>query len=375
MFESPSMSSRLTVLSILLGVVLVGWLATCRAEDWPQWGGGDARNMASDEKGLPDSFEPGEKKSDGTGIDLKTTRNVKWVARLGTENYSSPTVSAGRVFIGTNDAELDDPRFKSTGGGVLLCLDEATGKIVWKLVAPKTTEGKHSQDYDEMSLGICSTPTVEGDRVYVVTNRDEVLCLDINGMANGNDGPFHDEAHYSVGPVQPPATPQPGDADIIWRFDMLNKLPVFPHDAACCSPLVYGDFVYVCTANGVDDGKRPMPLAPTVIVLDKKTGQLVAKDDEMIGSRVFHGQWSSLSLGTVKRKPLLFFGGGDGVCYAFEALTTPATASTGFLHRVVGFRLQHARTQTPRRPSRSTTRTAISGKTSRPTRTTGPTWG
>ena len=60
-------------------------------------------------------------------------------------------------------------------------------------------------------------------------------------MANGNDGPFRDERHYTVEPGKPPVEPKPGDGDIVWRYDMLNRLPVFPHDAANCSPLVYGD--------------------------------------------------------------------------------------------------------------------------------------
>jgi hypothetical protein len=62
---------------------------------------------------------------------------------------------------------------------------------------------------------------------------------------------------------------------------------------------------------------------------------VVAKDDEMIGSRVFHGQWSWPSLGMVARKPLVF-GVGDGVCYAFDAITS-ASRSTGYLHRVWAF--------------------------------------
>ena len=43
---------------------------------------------------------------------------------------------------------------------------------------------------------------------------------------------------------------------------MLNELPVFPHDAASCSILVHGDFVYVCTGNGVDqrDNRLPLPV-------------------------------------------------------------------------------------------------------------------
>ena len=53
-----------------------------------------------------------------------------------------------------------------------------------------------------MGLGICSSPTVDGDRVYLVTNRCEVLCLDVHGMANGNDGPLRDEGQYTAGPGQ-----------------------------------------------------------------------------------------------------------------------------------------------------------------------------
>jgi outer membrane protein assembly factor BamB len=57
-----------------------------------------------------------------------------------------------------------------------------------------------------------------------------------------------------------------------------------------------------------------------LIALDKRTGRLVAWDDAKIGHRVFHGQWSSPSLGKLRDKTLVFYGGGDGVCYAMEAL-------------------------------------------------------
>jgi outer membrane protein assembly factor BamB len=306
------------------------------ADDWPQWGGTDTRNMVSEEKGLPAWFNPGKKRSDGSGIDMKTTKNVKWVARLGTENYSGPVVANGKVFIGTNDVNLRDPRYKPTGGGVLLCLDEATGKPLWRLVVPKLESGRHSTDYDEMELGICSTPCVDGNRVYVVTNRSEVVCLDTEGLANGNDGPFQNERHYTGATTDDPAGQLPGDADVIWRYDMLSELQIFPHDAASCSVLVYGDLVYVSTGNGVDDKKAPFPMSPSLIALDKHTGRLAAKDDEMIGSRVFHGQWSSPSIGHTSEKSLVFFGAGDGICYAFQALHS-AQAKAAFLHKEWSF--------------------------------------
>ena len=292
--------------------------------DWPQWGGSDARTMSSSETNLAESFEPGKRTRDELGINLLTAKNVSWVARLGSENYSAPTVAEGRVFIGTNDESPLDDRIEPTGGGQLRCLDEITGQELWKLMVPRLEidRSKVSEDFDDMNLGICSTATVKDNCVFVVTNRCEVLCLDVDGLANGNQGPFMQEDRFSLKADAAPMKLEANDADILWRFDMLRELPVFPHDASNCSVLVHGDFVYACTANGVYDGKIVMPSAPSLIALDKRTGELVAKDDGHISADVFHGQWSSPSLGTINGKTLIFFGGGDGWCYAYEPVTT-----------------------------------------------------
>ncbi len=63
----------------------------------------------------------------------------------------------------------------------------------------------------------------------------------------------------------------------------------------------------------------PIPTARSLIALDKRSGKLVAVDDADIGKGIFHGSWSSPSLGMVNGKPLIFYGGGDGRCYAFAA--------------------------------------------------------
>jgi outer membrane protein assembly factor BamB len=290
--------------------------------DWPQWGGQDCRNMVSDVRGLPESFVPGEKRPDGTGIDLRTTRNVKWVARLGTQTYGNPTIADGRIFVGTNDDFVSDPRFQPTRGGLLKCLDEATGKLLWQLPIPRLEVKRPNFNFDNINLGICSSPTVDGDRLYLVSNRCEVLCLDVHGMGAQNRGPFHEEGQYCVGPGKRPVAMRPGDGDILWRFDILDGIPIWPQDAACCSILVHGDLLYVCSANGVDKSHDhvPYPLAPSLIVLEKHTGRLVAQDDLKIGTRLFHGLWSNPSLGRVNGKDLIFYGGGDGICYALEAL-------------------------------------------------------
>ena len=118
-------------------------------------------------------------------------------------------------------------------------------------------------------------------------------------------------------------------ANVLWKFDLWDQ-GVRPCDGCDGSPLVDGDFVYVNTSNGTDrepsvdyydDRKTPAPDAPNLVVLDKKTGRLLATDDEAhIGPNILHGQWSTPSIGTVNGRKLLFFAGGDGVCYAFETL-------------------------------------------------------
>jgi hypothetical protein len=118
-----------------------------------------------------------------------------------------------------------------------------------------------------------------------------------------------------------PVDVRPTDADIVWAFDLVKELDVCPHDVVSCSPLVHGSLLYLCTSNGVDEPHLQCirPDAPGFIVLDTTTGRLVATDGEKLGRSLFHCLWSPPSLGEVGGRPLVFFGGGDGVCYAFEA--------------------------------------------------------
>ena len=302
--------------SIVTFVISSGIL-TAVAADWPQWGGTPPRNMYSPEKSLPAVVDPGKFKQGTEEVDLKTTKNVKWVAKLGSQSYGNVTVAGGKVFVGTNNENPRDPQYQGDRS-ILMVFDEKTGEFLWQLVVPKLKSGKVN---DWENLGLLSSPTVDGDRVYLVTSRCEVMCLDINGMANGNDGPFKDEAKYVVADTgNPPAKIGPKDADIIWKYDMMDELGVFPHNASNCSVLVLDDLVYACTSNGQDwtHSNIPSPLSPSFVALNKKTGEFVAEDDAHIGPRIFHGQWSSPSTGTVNGKKLVFFGGGDGWCYAFD---------------------------------------------------------
>ena len=279
--------------------------------------------MVSDQKGLPDL---------GKGkVAYKDAKwDIRWTVRLGSLCYGNPTVSGGKVFIGTNDRFWSDPRAKRSSGGLMLCIDDVTGKVLWRLLVPRYKEKVFGSGFDDLNVGVCSSATIEGDKAYVVSSRAEVLCLAVHGQANGNDGPYRDEGKYMAPESETPVKLYRGDGDIIWRFDMIADLDNAPHDATNCNILIHGDLLYVNTSNGVHrmpGEPMPKPDAPTLIVLNKKTGKLVGRDGCLIGRRTFHGNWSSPSLGKVGKKELIFMGGGDGFLYAFAPLTVDPKAA------------------------------------------------
>ena len=295
----------------------LAFTSVLRAEDWPAWGGSDpGRNMYSPAKNIPAEFEPGKFKKNSEEIDMATTKNVKWIAKLGSQTYGNTVVAYGKVYIGTNNAGARDARFKDDKS-VLLALDEKNGDLIWQFTVPKLASGKVN---DWEYLGYLSAPFVDGNTLYSVTSRCEVVALSADGQKNGNTGAFKDEGQYMVGPGKPKVEVTSKDADILWRYDMMDELGVFPHNASNSSPLVLDDKIYVCTSNGQDWShvNIPSPQSPSFIVLDKKTGALIGEDDAGIGPRILHGQWTSPSAGKVDGKWQIFFGGGDGVLYAFD---------------------------------------------------------
>jgi outer membrane protein assembly factor BamB len=283
--------------------------STIFAGDQRQFGEAWSRNMVSSERGLPAVF------------DLETGRNVKWAAELGTESYSTPVIAGGRVFIGTNNGRPRDNRHEGDRG-VFLCLEEETGRLLWQLVAPKLEEDPF---YDWPNTGMSSPATVEGNRVYLVSNRAQLLCLDARGMANGNDGPFKDEGklmtrHLTNGAPAVDLEAGPMDADVIWIYDMFKEAGIWPHDGAHSAIMIRGNYLYLNTGTGVDNTHKKIrtPHAPSLIVVDKRTGKLVARDREGIAPNVFHATWSGPSTGKIGGKEVIFFLGGNGIVYGFE---------------------------------------------------------
>jgi outer membrane protein assembly factor BamB len=287
---------------------------------WPMLGGTPARNMANLREKLDKYPKSGPSDNEAGTIAKWEAEWLHWKARIGglvnyrSGNSSSPVVAGGRVYVGTNNGQPRNPRDtkKGTYGvepldkGVLMCFEEKTGKFLWQAVHDKLPGGPGN---DWPGIGLTSTPTVVGDRVYYVSNQCRVVCADANGFADGNQG-FRDEVYRDD-----------TDADVVWEYDMIRELKVFPHNASNCAPLVVGDRVFACTSNGVDENheKIPSPDAPTLICLDLHTGKLLWKDNSP-GKNIMHGQWSSPSFaeGPV---PQVIHGQGDGWLRAFDPAT------------------------------------------------------
>ena len=306
---------KLGLKSILLaGLFALALAPAARAEDRPQWGEFHTRNMTSPEKGLPSTFDP------------ETGQGVKWAACLGGNAYGSPVISQGKVLIGANNETPRDPRIDGDRA-VLLCLNESDGSLVWQLAVPRIG----GDDYlDWPMIGMCSAPTVEGDRVYLLTNRFEAICLDLDGQSDGNDGPYTDEGRHMAPADQPALEVTPTDADIVWLVDLREAVGMYPHDSAHTSVLIDGDRLYLNSGNGVDNTHKVIrkPDAPTLIVLDKATGKVVAHDGEHIGPRIFHSTWSPPAMGEVNGQKLVVFGGPDGVVYGFEPVKNGVVPDT-----------------------------------------------
>jgi outer membrane protein assembly factor BamB len=212
------------------------------------------------------------------------------------------------VFVGTNNDGRRDPR-QAGDRGVVVAFRESDGEFVWQMTHEKLAAGRVN---DWPHQGVASSPLVEGDRIYYVSNRAELVCLDTEGFRDGeNDGPVKDEKFTSE-----------KDGDVVWRFDMIAEVGTFPHNLANSSPVAFGDLVYVSTSNGHDEShvNVPSPNAPSLVAVHKATGKLVWKDGSA-GDRLLHGQWASPTVGRIGGVDQVIMGQGDGWVRGFAALT------------------------------------------------------
>jgi len=279
-----------------------------KSGDWNQWGGSPERNNTPEATNIPDDWEIGDfdKK---TGDWVKGSgKNIKWVAKLGSQTYGNPVIAHGKAYVGTNNGAGWLKRYPDDVDlGCLLCFRESDGQFLWQHSSEKLPTGRV---HDWPMQGICCSPYVEADRLWFVTSRGEVVCADPEGFHDGeNDGPFKEEKSQ-----------EKDEADVIWSFNMMKELGVSQHNMCSCSVTALGDILYVCTSNGVDEGhiNLPAPNAPSFITLDKNTGKVIWTDKSP-GLNILHGQWSSPCVAELGGVPQVIFAGGDGWLYSFHA--------------------------------------------------------
>ena len=302
--SSPSPSVTRYAVSLLASGLLVGLVVQPTrvaagvpgSDDWPMWGGTPDRNMVSATKGLP------------TEWDITSKKNVKWVSTLGSQSYGNPVVSGGMVFVGTNNEGLRDP---NQGGdrGVLMAFRESDGEFLWQQTHRKLESGRAN---DWPYQGVASSPLVEDERLYYVSNRGVLWCLDTQGFLDmENDGPITDEQLAGQ-----------QDADAIWAFDMMEEVGTYPHNLANSSPVILGDLIFVSTSNGQDEShvNVPSPDAPAIIAVDKHTGTLVWEDNSL-EDRILHGQWSTPAAGRIGGGDQVVSAQGDGWVRGYDAAT------------------------------------------------------
>lgn len=196
----------------LIGTLCSAILLSCaRADDWPQWQGPD-RNAMSKETGLLKEWPAG-------GPPL-----VWRVGDLG-GGFSAPSIAKGRIF-GMSNRGSDE---------VVWALSETNGKELWSTRLGGAYQG---QGMPQGSEGPGSTPTVDGDRLYVVGDGGDLVCQKVE------------------------------DGSIVWRKNFVTDFGgTAPNWAYRESPLVDGNKV-ICTPGGPD---------ATLAALDKLTGKTMWK--------------------------------------------------------------------------------------------------
>lgn len=135
--------------------------AAARADDWPQWMGPQRDNVWREE-GIVAAFPA-------------AGPTVVWRTPVA-GGYAGAAVAGGRVFVTdyVTDADVKVANFErktSPGKERVLCLDEATGRVLWKHEYPVT----YTIAYP---AGPRCTPTVHGDRVYTLGAEGDLFCLD-----------------------------------------------------------------------------------------------------------------------------------------------------------------------------------------------------
>lgn len=138
-------------------------LSTARGDDWPQWLG-PQRDGVWRETGILTRFPRGGPK-------------VLWRTPIG-GGYAGPAVAGGKVYVtdrqlaaGSSDPKDPFKRTDSKGTERVLCLDEKTGKVLWK----HEYECRYTMSYP---AGPRATPIIRDGKLWTLGAMGDLYCLD-----------------------------------------------------------------------------------------------------------------------------------------------------------------------------------------------------
>jgi outer membrane protein assembly factor BamB len=258
----------------------------CRAADWPALGRDHTHNAVSSESDPP------------TDWDVKTGRNIKWKAEIASTAFGTQVVADGLVWIGGNLWRPGENEQKDAA--LLLCFNEQTGEKLYEYVSLRLQSASYQTDPPWHGLG--SSPLIEGDRLWFVTNRCETVCLDIAPLKQ-----------------QPRGEPQ-----VLWKVDLRDKFGVHPSQPfmgpsrLCSIPPSYQGLIFVNTCNGVDQSyvNVPAPEAPGLICFDKQTGE--AKWTVPTGPNVLYSEVASPLVAEIGGRGQVVMPHGDGWVRSYD---------------------------------------------------------
>jgi outer membrane protein assembly factor BamB len=281
----------ITAAALALGVPAV-------ADDWPTFGRDASRNAVSSEKNPPLRWQPELKDKEGNVT--QPAKGFKWSVQLGSASRAGPVIADGLVWVGTNNAKARDEKIKGDAA-VLMCFRESDGKFLYQFISPRLK----TDVWNDWPFSSMAAPLVEKDRLWLVTNRCETVCLDIGPLRRGE-----------------------GEPKLLWQVDMVKDLGVYPRSSPmgemvyCCIGASHKDLIYITTANGNDptNKKVPAPNAPSLVCFNKHTGKVVWQDNSP-GKNILLGQYSHPVLFEVNGQAQVAVGQGDCWLRSFAAET------------------------------------------------------
>ncbi|MEJ7593949.1 MAG: PQQ-binding-like beta-propeller repeat protein, partial [Planctomycetaceae bacterium] len=291
-------TAMVRVCLIIAGFVWLGGLfnSLLPADDWPMLGRDGARNSVSLEQNAPTVWSV-EAREEGRLI--RETRGVRWSAPLGAETFSSPVVANGLVWIGTYQTPTGekDPNRRL---GILKCFRVADGKPVYEFLSPPL-----ARPHDMQSHGLGSSPLIERERLWIATNRGEVHCLDIGPLIRG-EGPPRE----------------------LWKLDLIKTFEPFQRAAImgpprpCSIGASWNGRIYVTINNGVGEDyvTVPKPDAPSLVCLNKETGEVFWKNNSP-GANILVTQSSSPTVAEIAGQVQVIVPQSDGWVRAFDPET------------------------------------------------------